>query len=72
MKNLSTKVWWAITVVLAFASAISFMQINSAWADEHHFNGFFGWVGIGIITGLGAIYGLSKVIKQSDSGKEER
>lgn len=52
--------WWISTVVFAFASVISFFQINSYWADQHNFNGIFGWLGIGIVTGLIAIYSLYK------------
>jgi len=66
MKKLSTKVWFWITVALAFASAISFMQIDSAWSDAHNFNGFFGWIGIGVATGLAAIYSLYNVTKNSE------
>jgi hypothetical protein len=67
MKNWSTKQWFAWMVVFAFASVISFFQINSYWADKNNFNGFFGWLGIGIVTGLAAIYGLSKVSKAGSS-----
>jgi hypothetical protein len=69
MKNWSTTQWFAFMTVFAFASVISFFQINSYWADKNDFNGIFGWLGIGIVTGLLAIFGLSKVAK-AGSGKE--
>ncbi len=47
-------------VIFAFASVVSFFQINSYWSDNHHFNGFFGWMGIGVVSGLAAIYFLYK------------
>lgn len=37
----------------AFVSAISFMQINSYWADTHHANGV--WWASGIVFGLWTI-----------------
>jgi len=52
----------------AFASIISFFQINSAWADDHNFNGFFGWTGLGIVFGLAAVYCLVQVAKNSNPG----
>lgn len=55
--------------VFAFLSVISFFQINSAWADKHHFNGLFGWLGLGIVFGLIAIYGLYNVAKNAGTGK---
>jgi hypothetical protein len=66
MKKLSAGQWFIVTAILAFGSVISFFQINSAWADAHDFNGIFGWLGIGIVAGLAAIFGLSKVIKNSN------
>lgn len=65
---MTTKTWWGITVVFAFASVISFFQINSYWADQHHFNGIAGWLGIGIVTGLIAVFGLYNVSKNWGSG----
>lgn len=67
MAKLSTgKKWHIITGALAITSAISFFQINSYWADKHHFNGVFGWLGIGIALGLGAIYSLYKTTENSN------
>lgn len=51
---------------LGIGSVISFFQINSYWADKHNFNGVFGWLGIGIILGLGCIYTLYKVSKNAN------
>jgi len=68
LKVMNTKQWFALMSVLAFGSAISFFQINSYWADQHNFNGFFGWLGIGIALGLGAAFCLYKVSKNSNTG----
>jgi hypothetical protein len=57
--------WYGYMVLTAFASIISFFQINSAWADEHKFNGLAGWLGIGIATGLAATFFLYKANKTS-------
>lgn len=57
--------WMGWLVVSAFISVVSFFQINSAWADAHHFNGLFGWLGIGIVFGLAAVYCLYKVVTTS-------
>lgn len=57
-----------VVAPLAFISIISFFQINSYWSDKHHFNGLFGWLGIGIVTGLLAIWQLYYVIKQGGGG----
>lgn len=62
---MTTKQWFAVMVLFAFASVISFFQIDSYWADQNDFNGLFGWLGIGIVTGLVAIFCLFKVSKNS-------
>jgi hypothetical protein len=64
---MSTKKWFALMVIAVFTSVISFFQINSYWADKNNFNGFFGWLGIGIVFGIAAIYCLSKVSKAGSS-----
>lgn len=66
MKNWTSKQWFIFMTVFAFASVISFFQIDSAWADAHDFNGLFGWLGIGILTGLTAIFGLYKTNQKSN------
>lgn len=58
---MSTKTAWVVLVIAAFASVISFFQVNSAWADAHNFN--TGWIVIGVVTGLVAIGCLIKVAK---------
>jgi len=68
---MTTKQWFAVMTLFAFASVISFFQIDSYWADQNNFNGFFGWLGIGIVTGMVAVFCLLKVSKNSsgsDSG----
>jgi amino acid transporter len=68
---MNTKKWFALMAVCGFASVISFFQINSYWADMNNFNGFFGWLGIGIVFGLAAIFCYTKVSKagsDNDSG----
>ena len=62
------KKYFIAMAIFAFASVISFFQINSYWADQHHFNGLFGWLGLGIVFGLVAIYFLTQVIKNSNGG----
>lgn len=66
MKKFTAKQWFVFMAVAAFLSIVSFFQIDSAWADAHHFNGLFGWKGIGIITGLVAVFGLYKINQNSD------
>lgn len=63
---MNTKRWFALTVVFAFLSVISFFNINSYYGDTHHFNGVFGFLGLGIVLGGIATFGLSKVIKNSN------
>jgi len=70
-KYLSTKLWHVLMGVCAFIAMISFFQINSYWADKHHFNGIFGWLGIGIVFTILALFCLKKVAKAGsglDSG----
>lgn len=62
--------WFALTAVFAFISVISFFQINSYWADKHHFNGIVGWLGIGIVTGIIACFFLYKTIKMGGGAKQ--
>lgn len=56
-------------VVAAFIAVISFFQINSYWADTHHFN--TGWKVIGGIFSLIAVFGLYKVVKQGGTSNFE-
>lgn len=65
---MSTTTAWILLVVFAFASFISFIQINSAWADANNFN--TGWLIIGIVTGLVAIGCLIKVAKEWGGGSQ--
>ena len=60
---MTIKQWFMFTTVFAFISFISFIQIDSYWSDAHHFNGLYGWLGIGILTGLISLFGLYKAIK---------
>ena len=53
--------WFGFMVVLAFGSAISFFQINSFYADTHKLNGIVGFLGLGIVLGLAAVFCLIKV-----------
>lgn len=65
---MNTKKWFGLMSVFAFASVISFFQINSWWSDQNKFNGLFGWLGLGIVFGLVAVFCLSKVVKSSNKG----
>lgn len=60
--------WWGWCVITAFISVISFFQINSYWADKHNFNGIFGWLGIGILFGVLAVFFLIKA-KATSTGR---
>lgn len=62
------KKYFIATAVFAFISAISFFQINSYWSDRHHFNGLFGWLGIGIVAGIVAVWFLYQVSRNSNGG----
>lgn len=53
--------WWIITVVAAFASVISFFQVNSYKADLLGLNTL--WLVAGIVIGLFAVYSLVKAVK---------
>ena len=66
MKNWGTSQWFVFMTVFAFASIISFFQINSYWADQNDFNGLKGWLGIGIVAGLVATFGLYKASQKSN------
>lgn len=63
MKKLTQSQWFMVTAAFAFASAISFFNINSSWADEHNFNGLLGFTGTGILSALLAVYSLYKTSK---------
>jgi hypothetical protein len=65
MNKLTTKQWFLLMVFFAFASVISFFQIDSAWADENNFNGFKGFLGIGIVSGFLAILSYLKAKQNS-------
>ena len=57
--------WYGGLVISGLLSIISFFQINSYWADKHNFNGIIGWLGIGIVLGLAAIFFLYKSVTTS-------
>lgn len=63
---MSASKWFIFMAVFAFASVISFFQINSYAADKHHLNSLF--VVLGIVAGMVAVFGLTKVIKNSNYG----
>lgn len=56
---MTTKGWFALMVFFAFAAVISFFQINSYWADQNNFNGW--WTSLGIVFGSIAAFCLYKV-----------
>lgn len=55
-----------VAAVLAFASVISFFQVNSAYADKHHINWF--WIMIGIVFAGFFADELIIVAKTSNNG----
>lgn len=63
-----TRKWFGLMVVFAFTSVISFFQINSYDADRLNMNGLIGWLGIGIVFGLAAVFCLLKVMKYGGGG----
>lgn len=50
-------------VIAAFASVISFFQINSAAADKHSLNGPL--IAIGIASAAAAVYFLIQTIRKA-------
>lgn len=66
---MSTQKLFIAMVIFAFASVISFFQINSYWSDTHNFNTW--WYVIGGVTGLIAVYFLYRVSKQAGGRRDE-
>lgn len=59
--------WFAVASAILITAMISFFQINSYWADQHNFNGWIGWKGVGSVLALIGIYIMYfKVIKKSN------
>lgn len=56
-----TRKWFLAMVVFAFASVISFFQINSYQADLHNSNWI--WTIAGVLFALSAVFCLTKVAK---------
>lgn len=56
--------------ISAILSAVSFFQINSYWADKHKFNN--GWLVIGIVLGVAAIFCLYKVNKSGGTSSHQQ
>ncbi len=58
IKKAWTKYWinpyYGFMVVAAFASIISFFQVNSAFADKHHINWL--WIVLGVVFALVFVY----------------
>ena len=59
-----------LMVIAAFASAISFFQVDSAFSDSHNLNGPFDslnglFIAAGIISAIAAIYFLIMTIKKA-------
>lgn len=53
--------WWTMTVVLAFASLIAGVQIDSAHADKYHINWLY-WV-LCPLFGILTVYAIYRLIK---------
>jgi Na+/H+ antiporter NhaB len=64
---------WPMFVVLAFTSFISFVNVNSAFADAHHANGILIAVGIVLALVVVAIFAAAaqeeKQIESDDDKK---
>lgn len=54
---------FVLMVIAAFASVISFFQINSAAADKHSLNGPL--IAIGIASAAAAVYFLIQTIRKA-------
>lgn len=67
---MSTKKWFAVMVILAFGSVISFFHVDSYIADKNGLNPLF-IIG-GILFGLLAIGCLYKVIKQGGTSSHRQ
>jgi hypothetical protein len=52
--------YWAGFAIFAFASVISFFQIDGYWADQHHLGNLL-WIGLGILFAAISIYCIKKV-----------
>lgn len=61
----STK-WLVITTAFAAISFVSFANINSVYADNHNLNGLFGYLGVGVVSGILAVLSLWKTFKVSN------
>jgi len=58
---MTVKKWFTVLVIAAFASVISFFQINSYFADTHKLNGVFKIAGI--VFGIIAAYSYYRANK---------
>ncbi len=61
---MTAKTWFAFMTFFAFASVICFFHIDSYFADTYNFN--TGFLVGGIVLALVAVFGLIKVIKNSN------
>jgi drug/metabolite transporter (DMT)-like permease len=68
---MSTKALFIAMTLFAFGSVVAFFQINSAWADANNANGIAGFLGLGILLGIVAVYFLARVIKQSGGSRHD-
>ncbi len=69
MRNIKPSGWYAIAAVFAFASSISFFQIDSAWADEHHANWL--WYTGGFLFAIITFIIIYNVIIMTNKRKDE-
>jgi hypothetical protein len=53
---MNTKIWFILMVVFAFVSFIAFVNVDSAFADEHNANEIY--LATGIVSALCAIGSL--------------
>ena len=62
-KNIPVKYRFIALVVMGFISALSFMHLNSFWADKHHANGWLWVTGIlfGVVVLLIVKWGLDEM-----------
>lgn len=66
--KISTKTYWLITVVAAFAAMISYFQIGSYGADKNNTNTLF--LILGIVFTIIALFSVYQVAKKWGSSSK--
>lgn len=64
---MTLKKWYAVLVITAFISVISFFQINSYFADKHKINWLF--IVVGVLFAIATGYSFYMCNKLGNPGK---